>query len=680
MMKASAGSGRGPDPARATRDALLGALKPKADPSLALVFASHTLDQEVVARTAREVLGDIPFVGGSSFAEVSPLGYQTDGVVALALDGPVRFSTAMAPLAADPLAAAERVAREARAKMDSKPDIALCFVSGETGVGAMVARQIGINLDPGTLMFGGACGFRNEGPGRMGPSHTYRDGALIENGVVLLLLSFTAPGVRIASASGHGMQPISVPLTVDRADGQFVYEVGGQNVLDFYEKYMGKRIEEVGAYIFTYPFLAHRDRGETAAQIPLLLDREKRRIGFFPVPPKQGQNVSLAHATRIQLLRACREAAYRAKVALGDAQPALVMVVSCDARRMILGTRTNEELEVLWQVFGKHVPIVGLYSAMEISPFKPGGDGGEGGWRSSAVAETFCILAIGDASQTCALSRPSGRVVVGEAVTPAEELATARAENEDLRRRIQESDALLDFREQVLMKTIQDNIEMTRELQAVNLGLSELNRRNQQLLRMIKQYTPQTTWRKAGKLVDEGRLEIPDEQADLTYLFLDVMGFTKYSETHAPEQVIESLNALFRPAVDAIAGCGGDINKFIGDALFATFEEPADAVRAGLEICRRVAKVETVFKVRIGVNRGRSIHGNVGSDSRKDNTLIGDAVNLAQRLESACTPGKVLISRAVHELVQGTLELRGAPREITVKGKTEPVQVFEIEP
>jgi class 3 adenylate cyclase len=681
-LRAYVGVGRGPDAGRAAREAVEAALKRNAKPALALVFATHTLDQEQVGSAARESLGGVPFIGGSTFAEMSPEGYRSDSVVVMTLDGPFRFGSANASLGADPLAAARDVTERAKAALGGhKADLALCFVSGETGNGAAVARAIGMSLDPGTLMFGGACGCRNDDPARMGPSHTYGDGTLTRDGVVLLLLSFTAEGVRISSASGHGMQPISVPMTVDRADAQFVYEVAGQNVLDFYEKFMGKAIEEVGPYIFTYPFLAHRDRGETAAQVPLVIDREQRRIGFFPVPPRQGQAVSLAHATREQILRACREAAYRAKIALGNQRPALVLLVSCEARRMILGTRTGEELEIVGEVFGKDVPVAGLYSAMEIAPFKPGdgAEGGEGGWRSSAVAETFCILAIGHGAVEDPVSHHSGRIVAGK-LPPEEELARARVEIEELRKRMIASDALLDFREQVLMKTIQENIEMTRELQAVNLGLSELNRRNQQLLRMIRQYTPQTTWRKAGKLVDEGRLEIPDEQADLTYLFLDVMGFTKFSETHPPEKVIDSLNALFRPAVDAIADSGGDINKFIGDALFATFDDPADAVRAGLEICRRVARVETVFKVRIGINRGRSIHGNVGSDQRKDNTLIGDAVNLAQRLESACTPGRVLISQGVHEMVKFTLELKGSPREITVKGKSEPVRVFEVEP
>lgn len=125
---------------------------------------------------------------------------------------------------------------------------------------------------------------------------------------------------------------------------------------------------------------------------------------------------------------------------------------------------------------------------------------------------------------------------------------------------------------------------------------------------------------------------------------------------------------------------GGDVHKYIGDAIFATFETPQDAVEAAVAIQREIATLKTEFKVRIGIHRGRSIQGNVGSEFRRDNTLIGDAVNTAQRLESNCTPGHILLSKDVYDEVRSRLGLEGTPKKITVKGKEEPIEVFEVDP
>lgn len=680
-FKASVTRGQGADAREAARDA--GARARAANPNarLALVFASFALDQAQVVAGAREGLGDIPFVGGSSFAEISTTGFHNQSVVVMTLTGEFSFGTAAAPLGADPAAAAAQIAREARERLGRPAAVALLFASTETGAGVPIVQAIDRELGPGSaLIYGAGCGCLNEGPGRMGPSHAYRDGELSTVGVSLALLAFDGPTVRLATSSGHGLQPISVPLIATKADPQWVYEVDGQPILDFYEKYLARRVEDLGAYIFTYPFLQQIEEGTTAAQVPLMLDREAGRIAFFPRSPLQGESVSLAHASREQLLRACREAAFRAKVALGGARPALVFVVSCVARQMILGTRTAEEVQIVNEVFGRDVPVIGLYSAMEIAPMSLRTLSGGSQWGSHAVAETFCLLVLGDASEIGLPSRPPGiDLDANDQLSPERAYQAARAEIDQLRRQIQESDALLDFREQVLMKTIQDNVEMTRELKSANLELSELNRKNQAILKMIRQYTPHTTWTKAGKHVDEGRLEIPDEVTELTYLFLDVSGFTRYSETHAAEEVIDALNGVLKPACEAILDHGGDVNKFIGDALFATFESPIAAVQAGLAICRR-DEGASPFKVRIGIHCGRAILGNVGSDQRKDNTLIGDAVNLSQRLEAACTPGRVLISQAVRDRVIDYLPILGDARQIQVKGKSEIIDVFEFDP
>ncbi len=160
---------------------------------------------------------------------------------------------------------------------------------------------------------------------------------------------------------------------------------------------------------------------------------------------------------------------------------------------------------------------------------------------------------------------------------------------------------------------------------------------------------------------------------------MDVKGFTSFSETHRPPEVVAALNALFGPATDAIHACCGDVDKYIGDCIFAAFRRPDDALRAAKRLLKLVAAQRASgnpFDVRIGVNAGRAIRANVGSRDRREYTYIGDAVNLAQRLESNCAPGRVLISASAYRgsRVRFPTAVR---RALSVKGRAQTVTAYE---
>ncbi|HEX6641227.1 MAG TPA: adenylate/guanylate cyclase domain-containing protein, partial [Thermoanaerobaculia bacterium] len=137
--------------------------------------------------------------------------------------------------------------------------------------------------------------------------------------------------------------------------------------------------------------------------------------------------------------------------------------------------------------------------------------------------------------------------------------------------------------------------------------------------------------------------------ADVSILFADISGFTTVSETKKPEEVAEFLSNFFSAAVDAIFAYGGTLDKFIGDAVMAFFGAPivqddhADrAIMAGLMMMERIEQwnVERVrdglpiVKIRVGINSGPAVVGNVGTEKRVDYTVLGTSVNIASRLES----------------------------------------------
>ena len=167
-----------------------------------------------------------------------------------------------------------------------------------------------------------------------------------------------------------------------------------------------------------------------------------------------------------------------------------------------------------------------------------------------------------------------------------------------------------------------------------------------------------------------------EERKVATVLFADVVGFTSMAEDADPELVAHTVDSAFRTLAAIVAEHGGTVDKFMGDCLMAVFGVPQahddDAERA---IAAALAMCESAGDLRlsIGVNTGEVLVGAVGRDG--DVTVIGDAVNVAARLEKAAAPGQVLVGPLTADLAPRAV-LR--PRDsLLLKGKREPVRVFE---
>jgi predicted ATPase/class 3 adenylate cyclase len=189
-----------------------------------------------------------------------------------------------------------------------------------------------------------------------------------------------------------------------------------------------------------------------------------------------------------------------------------------------------------------------------------------------------------------------------------------------------------------------------------------------------------------------------DQRKLVTILFADVSGFTAMSETMDAEDVRDTMNDLWARLDGAITAQGGFIDKHIGDAIMALFGAPTAreddaerAVRAALAMQKEIALWNTdrdrdtlaampslsdvSISIRIGVNTGPVLLGEVGTTA--EYTAMGDAVNLASRLEHAAPVGGILISHDTHRHVRGVFEVQ-ALEPLKVKGKVEPVQVYVV--
>ncbi|MBI6547018.1 MAG: tetratricopeptide repeat protein [Cyanobacteria bacterium NC_groundwater_1444_Ag_S-0.65um_54_12] len=197
---------------------------------------------------------------------------------------------------------------------------------------------------------------------------------------------------------------------------------------------------------------------------------------------------------------------------------------------------------------------------------------------------------------------------------------------------------------------------------------------------------------RANEVFSSTRQSPEADRRVVTVLFTDVSGFTAMSEKLDPEEVTEIVNNFFKVLTEPIYRYGGVVDKYIGDAIMALFgapiaheDDPERAVRAAWEMQvaakRHAEELEARtgigLKVRIGLNTGLVVAGTVGGNQRSDYTVMGDTVNLAQRMEANARPGKVLVTSDTYSLAQHAFNFE-AFDPIQVKGKAEPVQVYEL--
>ncbi|MCL2018838.1 MAG: adenylate/guanylate cyclase domain-containing protein [Oscillospiraceae bacterium] len=182
-------------------------------------------------------------------------------------------------------------------------------------------------------------------------------------------------------------------------------------------------------------------------------------------------------------------------------------------------------------------------------------------------------------------------------------------------------------------------------------------------------------------------------EKEVTLVFVDIRGFTAFSEANPPEKVVNMVNRYLSLTSRSIQENGGTIDKYIGDATMAVFNAPNDlpdhalcAVKAAWAMKKgSVALREEILKdygvdlqFGIGINTGLAVVGNMGSDFRMDYTAIGDTVNTAARLESNAQKGQVILSEATYNHVKDKIEVTDLG-VLSVKNKKIGIQIYNLE-
>jgi adenylate cyclase len=212
-----------------------------------------------------------------------------------------------------------------------------------------------------------------------------------------------------------------------------------------------------------------------------------------------------------------------------------------------------------------------------------------------------------------------------------------------------------------------------------------------EITKLFGRYVPPQVVERLLTSLEKDKLELAGEQREVTVMFADIRGFTSISDNIKIEELVRALNAYLSTVIEEVLKHDGMINKFGGDSIMAVWNVPTDcnghsllAIKAAIDAqynIRELQKKETTMPrmdFGIGIDTGRVIAGNMGSEDRLEYTVIGETVNLASRITSATPGGKVWVGAETFESAKGFI-VANQLEPMTVKGKRKPVVVYEIE-
>ncbi len=236
----------------------------------------------------------------------------------------------------------------------------------------------------------------------------------------------------------------------------------------------------------------------------------------------------------------------------------------------------------------------------------------------------------------------------------------------------------IDFKD--LEITIEKTIEHVSNIKKTLQAVKENN--------ILRMYVDETVINFMGNKEMKTAL-FENETIDGTVAFIDICGFTTISENEPANKVVDMLNAYFDIMVKEIIQHNGSVDKFLGDAVMATFKGEYHIDRA-IEACLSIKKaientdikigIESYKpKVSIGINCGDMVWGNIGSSTLKrlDYTVIGDAVNVAARLQSAACKDQILITEKTYKNVKDSFQCKKVGEKV-MKNKIMPQVVYEV--
>ncbi len=331
-------------------------------PSAGLLYTALDFDHAALTARLCEEFEGVDLIGCTTDGELSgDTGFHEDSVVLILFASEqITIRAGLGRnLSADPAAAVQEAVAMATEPGARAPSLCITLPDGLTSSGSAITAALLEALGDTVPVVGGLSA----------DQHQYQECWQLFNGEVVQdtipLLLFYGP-LSVAIGQGSGWQPVGRQVKVTEADGNIVHRIGEQTAVEFYQNYFGDHI----TLNPEYPLVVYEADRETAYIRSPLLPTEGGAIQFAGDIP-EGASVRIAEANRNAILNACAESVRSALSSMKAQSLDGILVFSCAARRMVLGTRTPQEIAILRNA-APPVPIGGFYSYGEIAPAKHG--------------------------------------------------------------------------------------------------------------------------------------------------------------------------------------------------------------------------------------------------------------------------------------------------------------------
>jgi len=336
-----------------------------------MVFAAPKFEQQKMVNGVKSVIKKIPMLGGTTAGEISTHGLSVKSVVVLALNSKdIKFHVGIGKnISKNEINAGMQLAKYVLKKSSKKSAKTLVMLpDGLAGDGLAVIKGAQKILGDNFEIVGGSLG--DEGDFKQ--TYQYYNGKVYENTVVGMLISGSNK-IKTATGVRSGWESIGNRFKCTKSKGNVVYKFGDKRALDLYRELLGKeRGKKLPAIGLEYPMGLIDERAKIEGydyfqiRCPVGINEKEGSVTYAASIP-EGKEVTLTYSSRSTIINGSKLSAYQAKKTLkGKAK--LILMFSCVARKMVLGRRTNEEVNLVKSVFGKNIPIFGFYTYGEIGP------------------------------------------------------------------------------------------------------------------------------------------------------------------------------------------------------------------------------------------------------------------------------------------------------------------------
>ncbi|MBD2511055.1 FIST C-terminal domain-containing protein [Nostoc muscorum FACHB-395] len=350
-------------------------------PQAGILFTAIDFDHVLILQRIQDAFPGIELIGGTTNGEISSiLEFQQDSLtLMLFASDEVEICAGIGRGASkNPALAAQEAIAQAKAKSASLPQLCLTFPDSLTSNGVLILEALKQSLGEHIPIIGGM----TADDYTFDKTYQFFQGEVLSDSIPVLLFSGK---LLFSHGVACGWTPISQRSRVTKVDGNVVYEIDGQRALDFYQHYLGE--ERFASNYAIYALAVFEDQNHFYLRAPNGYDQQSGSVKFFLDIPEQAV-VQITDATRDNILLASETSLKNALADYPGLEPTAALLISCAARRRILGTLTREEYQLVKTHLPYALPCCGFYAYGEIAPIASGG-------QTQIHNKTFVTLLIG---------------------------------------------------------------------------------------------------------------------------------------------------------------------------------------------------------------------------------------------------------------------------------------------